>query len=287
MAKKTGLGKGFGIHALIPNVQETAQKDAAMLAVEKIEPSRTQPRKTFDREKLEALADSIRENGMVQPIIVAKEKDYYRIVAGERRWRAAKLLGLSEIPAIVRDYSAQQADQIALVENLQRDDLNPMEEASGYRTLMEKHGLTQETVAQKLGKSRPAVANALRLLTLPADVQALLEQGKLSAGHARALLGLPAAKKISALAQQAVKESLSVREVERLVKAQTAEKKKPAKRTAADPNVINAIDACRERLEKKFGSKVKISYSGKFSGKVELPFRDYEQMMRLLDTLDQ
>lgn len=286
MAKKSGLGKGFGIHALIPDAP-APEGETSFLKTDQIEPNREQPRKSFDREKLEALAASIRENGMVQPIIVTKEKDYFRIVAGERRWRAAKLLGLEEVPVIVRSYTGLEADQIALVENLQRDDLNPMEEAGGYRKLMDKYGMTQEEVSRKIGKSRPAVANALRLLSLPEDIQKLLEENKLSAGHARALLALPSAKKMSQMGLDAVKSGCSVRELERLVKKET-EEKKPAKKPApVNRDIAAAVEMSCRKLEKRLGSKVNIRYSGSFKGKLELPFANYEQMVRLLENLEQ
>ena len=219
MARKSGLGKGFGINALIPEVidDEPIQQPTDYLDIHQIEPNRNQPRKQFDPEKLQALSDSIKEHGIVQPIIVNKEEDYFRIVAGERRWRAAKMAGLKQVPVVIREYSSLEAEQIALVENLQREDLNPIEEAAGYRQLMDKHGLTQEQVSQKIGKSRPAIANSLRLLALPEKVQKMLQNNQISAGHAKVLAGLSSQDEICRLAEEIIQKEYSVRDVERLI----------------------------------------------------------------------
>lgn len=284
MAKKRGLGKGLGVNALIPEVLENEEilKSADTLPLNEIEPNREQPRKTFDKEKLQALADSIREHGVVQPLIVVREENYYKIVAGERRWRAARMAGLKEVPVIIREYTSLEAEEIALIENLQRENLNPLEEAAGYRQLMDKFGLTQEEVSQKMGKSRPAIANALRLFALPADVQKMVETDVLSVGHAKVLLGLGDAKRISELAKEIVQKGLNVRQAEALVK------QKPAKKKAAtlkDENVVNAIqDACG-KMERKLGAKVKIQYSDSYKGKIEISFKDLKQMTYLLEEI--
>lgn len=285
MARKGGLGKGLGVNALIPEVPETEEilKPSATLPLNEIEPNRQQPRKDFDKEKLEALAESIKEHGIVQPIVVVKAEGYYKIVAGERRWRAARIAGLKELPVIIREYDDAQIDEIALVENLQREDLNPIEEAFGYKQLMDKFGLTQEQVSQKIGKSRPYIANALRLIKLPDAVQTYLKEGKLSVGHAKVLLGVEDTKKMLSVAKEVVEKDLNVRQTEFLIKIQPSGKKKTVKR---DANVENAIaDSCK-RLEKKFGTKVKIQYSDNYKGKVEFAFKDLKQMTALLKEIE-
>ena len=281
--KKRGLGRGLGVNALIPEAIEAVveKKETNVLPVNEIEPNRDQPRKQFDAEKIEALAESIKEHGVVQPLIVTKEDGYYRIVAGERRWRAAKKAGLKEVPVVIREYSAQEAEEIALIENLQREDLNPIEEALGYKQLMDKFSLTQETVAQKIGKSRSGIANALRLLALPEKTMKMVQDGVLSVGHAKVLLGADA-KKIDALAKEVVEKDLNVRQTEALLNQKPKkEKTKPVK----DQNMENAVLDSQKRMESKYGTKVKIQYSAGYKGKVELNFKDMKQMIALLDAL--
>ena len=281
MARKGGLGRGLGVNALIPEVLENEEilKPGATLSINEIEPNRQQPRKNFDKEKLEALADSIRTHGVVQPLIVVKSDGYYKIVAGERRWRASKMAGLKELPVIIREYSELEAEEIALIENLQRENLNPIEEAAGYKQLMDKFGLTQEDVSQKIGKSRPAVANALRLIKLPEKVQKMLQDGSLSVGHAKVLLGIDDEKRLIETANVVVERDLNVRQTEQLLKEKKPAKKSEVKR---DANVENAINDAKKQLEKRFGTKVKISYSDKYKGKVEIAFNDLKQMTELL-----
>lgn len=284
MAKKRGLG-GRGVNALIPEVLENEEilKPTGTLPVNEIEPNREQPRKVFDKEKLEALADSIREHGVVQPLIVVKADGYYTIVAGERRWRAAKLVGLKEVPVIVRDYTPREVEEIALIENLQRENLNPLEEAAGYRQLMDKFGLTQEEVSKRMGKSRPAVANSLRLFSLPEDVQKMLEKSEISVGHAKVLLGADSQKRMSEAAKEIVQKGLNVRQTEALIHQKPAKKKAaPAK----DQNIENAIREVCGRIERKLGTKVKISYSAQYKGKVEITFKDLKQMTQVLEEIE-
>ena len=281
--KKRGLGRGLGVNALIPEAIEAVveKKETNVLPVNEIEPNRDQPRKQFDAEKIEALAESIKEHGVVQPLIVTKEDGYYRIVAGERRWRAAKKAGLKEVPVVIREYSAQEAEEIALIENLQREDLNPIEEALGYKQLMDKFNLTQETVAQKIGKSRSGIANALRLLALPDKTMKMVQDGVLSVGHAKVLLGADV-KSIDALAKEVVEKDLNVRQTEALLQKKPKEEKcKPAK----DRNMENAVMDSQKKMENKYGTKVKIQYSAGYKGKVELNFKDMKQMIALLDAL--
>ena len=285
--KKRGLGRGFGLGALIPDTIEEESKNqeislAQEIDINLVEPNKDQPRKDFDSEKLAALADSIKEHGMVQPIVAVKENDYYRIVAGERRWRAAKSLGLKTVPVIVKEYSVLQAESIALVENLQRENLNPIEEANGYRRLMDTYGLTQEQVAEKVGKSRSSVANSLRFLMMPQKLRNMLSEGKISQGHAKVLMSIADLAKMEALADRTANEDLSVRQLEILAKDGNPKKKKQA---TVDRNIKNQLDKSQKILEEKYGVKVKLNYSEKFKGKVELGFKNFAQMNELLEKL--
>ena len=226
-AKQRGLGRGLG--ALIGDFQEEPESGAVTkLPLQKVEPNPDQPRRTFDEEELQALADSIAAHGVLQPLAVrASGGGFYQIIAGERRWRAARMAGLSEVPVVVLEADDRTVMELALVENLQRQDLNPMEEAEGYQRLMKEYGLTQEEAAARVGKSRPAVANALRLLLLPEEVRSLVEDGTISAGHARAILSLPAARLQKAAAQKIVALRLSVRQAEAMCKRMLQEEEKP------------------------------------------------------------
>ncbi|MBQ7999609.1 MAG: ParB/RepB/Spo0J family partition protein [Ruminococcus sp.] len=254
MAKKGGLGKRLDA-IYLENESETGS-GAVTLKIEDIEPNREQPRTEFDEEALLQLADSIREHGVLQPILVRPIfGGSYQIVAGERRYRASRLAGLTEIPAIIRDLDDLQTMEIALIENLQRENLNPIEEAQGYRTLMGMHGLTQEEVATAVGKSRPVVANALRILKLPEYVQALVSEGKLSAGHARALASIDDPEVICKLAEEIVERGLSVRETEKLCKSQS-EKKKKAPVTTAKPHYYAEVEMA---MTENLGRKVTVS----------------------------
>lgn len=254
MARKGGLGKRLDA-IYLENESETGS-GAVYLKIEDVEPNREQPRTEFDEEALLTLADSIREHGVLQPILVRPIfGGSYQIVAGERRYRASRLAGLTEIPAIIRDLDDLQTMEIALIENLQRENLNPVEEAQGYRTLMEMHGLTQEEVATAVGKSRPVVANALRILKLPEYVQALVSEGKLSAGHARALAGIDDPDVICKLAEEIVERGLSVRDAEKMAKPQ-AEKKKKAPVKASKPHYYAEVEMA---MTENLGRKVTVS----------------------------
>lgn len=284
--KKRGLGRGFGIGALIPEtIREEVEQSASLaqeIDINLVEPNKDQPRKDFDAEKLQALADSIKEHGMVQPIVAVKENDYYRIVAGERRWRAAKSIGLKTVPVVVKEYSVLQAESIALVENLQRENLNPIEEANGYRRLMDNYGLTQEQVAEKVGKSRSSVANSLRFLMMPQKLKNMLAEGEISQGHAKVLMSIADLNKMESLADRIKNEDLSVRQLEILAKESQPKKKK---QIALDKDIKNQLDKSQKILEEKYGVKVKLNYSEKFKGKVELGFKNYAQMTELLEKL--
>ena len=285
MALERGLGKGLG--ALLGDAALQAQEGGSLsLPISQVEPGLKQPRKRFDDEGLQDLADSIRIHGVIQPLTVRRlSSGYYQIIAGERRWRAAKLAGLTEIPAVIIEADDRKVMELGLIENLQREDLNPIEEANGFKVLMEEYGLTQEEVARQVGKSRPAVANALRLLALPDAVHLLLEEGKLSAGHARAILAAPTGELQKKLAQKVIAEELSVRQTEALAKrlakeAQEITEDRPAKE---DPLQIYR-EAAAKKLSAHLGRKVTISMGAR-RGKVELEVYNDEDLTALLDYL--
>ena len=282
MTKPKGLGKGLG--ALMGDVSLQSQEGGSVtLPLAQIQPGLDQPRKHFDQENLAELADSIREHGILQPLTVRRlSSGYYQIIAGERRWRAAKLAGLTEVPALIIEADDRKVMELALIENLQREDLNPVEEALGYETLIREYGLTQDGVARRMGKSRPAVANALRLLTLPPKARALLEEGKLSAGHARAVLAAPE-KLRDTLAEQIVREGLSVRQAEQLAK-KLAAKKPPKARPAADPQAALYLRDAEKSLSGRLGRRVRI-LPGRKKGRVELEYYNEEDLEALLALL--
>ena len=282
--KKAELGLGRGLNALLgdPVLQDQGEGSVS-LPISQVEPGLNQPRKRFDPEALAELADSIREHGIIQPLTVRRlSSGYYQIIAGERRWRAAKQAGLDEVPAVIIEADDRKVMEIGLIENLQREDLNPAEEARGYQVLMNEYGMTQDQVAQRMGKSRPAVTNALRLLNLPEDLMALVEEGKLSAGHARALLGAPTPALQRQGAKAVLDKGLSVRQTEALVKALQKEKK-PKVRTE-DMLAIYLADL-EKNLGSQLGRKVHIQHRGK-KGKLELEYYsedDLETLLRLLN----
>ena len=282
MAKSKGLGKGLG--ALMGDFLEETPKEKSpyqLLPVYKIEPNPNQPRRDFDEEELQALADSIEHHGIVQPLTVRQlPSGYYQIIAGERRWRAARMENLTEVPAVIMEADDKKVMELALIENLQRQDLNPVEEAYGFRDLMEEFGMTQEETAERVGKSRPAVANALRLLNLPIKVLDMVRSGTLSAGHARAVLMLKTEKEQCDAAQKIGALGLSVRQAELLCK-NAMKKEKPA------PKVTLAVDyvaECEKNLSKHLGRGVKI-INGKRKGKFELEFYGQDDLQNLLDAL--
>ena len=283
MAKMKGLGKG--LDALLGDefTNEPEVKSSLFLPISQVESCAAQPRKQFDPDALADLADSIRQHGIIQPLTVRKlQSGYYQIIAGERRWRAARMAGLTQVPVVVIEADDRKAMELAMIENLQREDLNPMEEAEGYRTLMEQYGLTQEETSQRVGKSRSAVANALRLLHLSDEVRTLVEEGKLSGGHARALVPLTAElqKKAAAVI---IKDDLSVRQTELLVKKLTAEKpEKPVKDAAG---VDYAAEAARE-LSERLGRPCRI-VTGRKKGRLELEYYGVDDLNALLDALHQ
>lgn len=279
MAKK-GLGKGVG-GSLFGIDEEFSSSDngVQLIRLSLIEPNKNQPRKTFDKSKIDALAQSIKDHGVIQPLVVVKNGDMYSIVAGERRWRAAKAAGISEVPVVIRDYTPRELMEIALIENIQREDLNPIEEALGYKALMEDFDLTQDEVSQRIGKSRSAVANTVRLLSLDNKIQKMLISGELSQGHARAILSVENETLRYEFAREIVEKNMNVRQAENAAK-QLNSKRVPRKKnigTDFDIELKNVTD----RLASHLGTKVKISDNGK-KGKIEIEYYGNDDLERLL-----
>lgn len=282
-AKKGGLGRGLDALFADNSIEEIVSTSAVKLKIMDIEPNRDQPRKIFDEDALAELADSIAKHGVIQPLLVRPMPDgSYQLVAGERRWRASRMAGLTEVPVVIKELSDDEAMALALIENLQREDLNAIEEAQGIKALMDTLSLTQDEAAERVGKSRPAVANALRLLKLPDSVIALVSDGKLSPGHARALLGFKDEQDIIETADLIIEKGLTVRDVEKLVKKRNKEPKaeKPAARRAS------YYDEVELALTDFLGRKVKVGTKpGKESGVLEIDFFDKDDLTRLADAL--
>lgn len=274
--KKTGLGRG--LDALLPDSSES-ENSITLIPLTELDPNPTQPRQGFDDEAIRALSDSIREAGVLQPLLTVRQNGRYRIVAGERRFRAAHLAGLNEVPCIVRDMTEQEQMAAALIENIQREDLNPLEEAAAIRRLMDECGYTQEQAAKRLGKSRPAVANLLRLLTLPEAVRAEILAGRLSAGHARVLAGIADEKQQVILAERAVLEGLSVRALEKLAAAPVS-----APRPAPKPLPLELKDM-ESRLQSAFGLRTQLTGSRK-KGKIVLQYYSEDELEQLYQCLE-
>lgn len=295
MAVRGGLGKG--LDSLIPvAITETKSKkedekksqegtlgEETFVSINKVEPNREQPRKNFDEDSLTELADSIKQFGVIQPIVVQDRKDYYEIIAGERRWRAAKIAGLKQVPVIIKNYSEQEIVEISLIENIQREDLNPIEEAQAYKRLLTEFNLKQDEVADRVSKSRTAVTNSIRLLKLCDQVQQMVIDDMISTGHARALIPIEDAEEQFALAQRIFDEKLSVREVEKLIKNLS----KPAKeKKEKEKNEYEFIyDDLANKLKEKLSTKVAISTKGDGKGKIEIEFYSNEDLERLMDLL--
>lgn len=286
-----GLGKG--LDSLIPasvtgsSNEKKEQKHAeTIVKIAKVEPNRDQPRKNFDEDALQELADSIKQFGMLQPILVQNRKDYYEIIAGERRWRAAKIAGLKEIPVIIRNYTNQEIVEISLIENIQREDLNPIEEALAYKRLLEEFQLKQDEVAERVSKSRTAVTNSMRLLKLCDGVQQMIIDDMLSTGHARALIPIEDQELQLQLAQRIFDEKLSVREVEKLVKSLLKPEHEKPKKETPPQNIQYIYQDIENKLKEKFSRKVEIISKGKNgSGKIEIEFYSNDDLDRLIETL--
>ena len=298
MAGKTARGLGKGLDSLIPDTvgEAKAKKDAAesktpgdtaaqetLVKITAVEPNRKQPRKNFDEDSLQELADSIRQVGVIQPILVQDRKDHYEIIAGERRWRAAKLAGLKEVPVIIRDYTEQEIMEISLIENIQREDLNPIEEAQAYKRLLEEFNLKQDEVAERVSKSRTAVTNSMRLLKLGEKVQQMVIDEMISTGHARALLAVEDQEEQYELAQKIFDEKLSVREVEKLVKNLHKPEKVQKKQENQTMQVI--YQDIEDKLKQRLSTKVTVTSKGEGSGKIEIEFYNHEDLDRLLDII--
>ncbi len=281
---KTGLGKGLDL--LIPTTADKGINDTEpqMLKISQVEPNREQPRKQFDKEALEDLAGSIKQYGIIQPIIVCKKDDYYEIIAGERRWRAAKMAGLKEVPVVIREYSEKEIAEISLIENIQRENLNPIEEAVAYKKLIEDYELTQEELSQRISKSRTLIANTMRLLKLEKSVQKLLADGKLSAGHARALLGLEDPEQQRTIAKQIIDEALSVRQTEDLVKKLN----EPEKEKKSSRKIKNSVfyKDLEKNMTENLGTRVKILQKEQGKGKIEISYFSEDELDRIYTLLN-
>lgn len=290
MAAPRGLGKGLDL--MIPNlVGETKEKKdisstssnkggETIVKITKVEPNREQPRKVFDEDALQELADSIKQFGVIQPILVQDRNDHYEIIAGERRWRAAKLAGLKEVPVIIKNYTEREIVEISLIENIQREDLNPIEEAQAYKRLLNEFNLKQDEVAERVSKSRAAVTNSLRLLKLSERVQQMVIDEMISTGHARALLAVEKEEDQYLLAQRIFDEKLSVRDIEKIVKSYG----KPAKQKKEKNKSLEVIyKDIEEQLKQKLGTKVAVSSKGEGAGKIEIEFYNHDDLERLLD----
>ena len=281
MAKKSGLGRGLGLLVGEADAETAGMRPDSTLPISEIKPNKGQPRKTFRPEELAELADSIKQNGILQPLLVRKKGSGYEIVAGERRYQAAKAAGLSEVPVVIREISDDEVFKLALIENLQRSDLSPLEEAQGYRQLIKEKGLTQEELAKILSKSRSAITNTLRLLDLPEEVQGLVEEGKLTAGHARAILAVPSEEGRIQLAQKVVEERLSVRQTESLASLFSVSMTDEPVRRAPVPQSFKRA-ARQIRLALDTNVKVK-NVRGK--NKIEIEFSSEDQLAHIVDLL--
>ena len=281
---KAKLGRGLGSLFDEPVIAENTDT-VETLRITLVEPNKNQPRHSFDNDKIEELAESIKEHGVIQPIIVVRNDDRYKIVAGERRWRAAKKAGLKEIPAVIRNYSEFEIAQIALIENLQRENLNPIEEALGYQTLMNKFSMTQEDVSDKIGKSRSAIANAVRLLSLDEPIRQKLISGEISSGHARALLSVESPKVRLLLLESIIEKGLNVRQTEALAKQ--LQKSKPKKsKPVIDEQVKAQLAILEDRLSTRLGTKVTLYHDNK-RGKIEIEYYGNRDLDRIISIIEE
>ena len=294
MAKAArGLGKGLDslIPAAVPKAESASPAEkkedsgnGTYVKITKVEPNREQPRKNFDEDALQELADSIKQYGIVEPLIVQDRKTYYEIIAGERRWRAAKLAGLKEVPVIVRNYTEQEIVEISLIENIQREDLNPIEEAQAYKRLLTEFNLKQDEVAERVSKSRTAVTNSMRLLKLCEEVQQMIIDDMITTGHARALISIEDPEQQYTIAQKVFDEKLSVRDVEKLVKG--LNKPEKAKKEVVEDKALEAIyQDLEEKLKQSLGTKVAISSKGAGAGKLEIEFYTHDDLEKITDLL--
>ena len=291
MARRNGLGKGLdsliGGSLTVPNKEEqneTQQKSNEMMKIRLIEPNRNQPRKQFDEDSLMELAESIKLYGVIQPIIVCKKDSHYEIIAGERRWRAAKMAGLKEVPVIVKDYTEKEIAEISLVENLQRDDLNPIEEAKAYERLSKEYQLKQEEVAERVAKSRTVITNSLRLLKLSDKVQTMLMEGLITVGHAKVLLGISSKEQQEEIAEHIIDEKLSVRELENYIKAMSKPKKNlaPSQKQLGNKELYHTLE---EKMKECIGTKVHINRKEENKGRIEIDYYSADDLERIIEIL--
>lgn len=285
--RKSGLGKG--LDSLIPDhhleeISETENQGVVSVKISKVEPNREQPRKQFDEDSLLELSESIKQFGVLQPLLVLNKNDYYEIIAGERRWRAAKIAGMKEIPVIIKDYSEQEIVEISLIENIQREDLNPIEEAMAYKRLLEDFHLKQDEIAEKVAKSRTAVTNSLRLLKLDEKVQEMLIDEMLTTGHARALLAITDTREQLELANRIFEEKLSVRETEKLIKNLLNPKKKEEVKSDSAEDVI--YEKLEDKMKEIVGTKVTINRRKKNKGKIEIEYYSQEELERIIEMFE-
>lgn len=279
MINKKGLGKGLGA-IITAEDTENAESGVRELKINEIEPNVNQPRKRFDNDKLAQLAQSIKQHGIVQPIIVKKENDTYKIIAGERRWRAARIAGLDKVPVVVKEVTSKQLMEMALIENLQREDLNPIEEAQAYERLIKEFDLTQEEVASTVGKSRPAVTNSLRLLNLSEKLQAFVSNEDISSGHARALLALDDPEMQMQAVNEIIQKNLNVRDTEKLVKRYLSKKKVREEKRDVEQAAIE------EKLKDIFGTKVKLVSNKNKKGKIMIEYYSFDELDRILELVE-
>lgn len=283
--KKSGLGKGLGkgLNSVIPEKVKTTT-DPVMVDIQKVEPNRQQPRKNFDEDSLLELSDSIKQFGILQPLLVQDKKDYYEIIAGERRWRAAKMAQMKEVPVIIKELTDQEIVEISLIENIQRENLNPIEEAIAYKRLLEEFNLKQDEVAERVSKSRTAVTNSMRLLKLSEKVQQMVIDDMLTTGHARALLGIENQDKQYAAAQKIFDEKLSVRDTEKLVKKMQSEKNEtPAKDSSVDSKLDVIYQDLEEKMKNILGTKVSIHKKTAKKGIIEIEYYSPEELDRIIE----
>ncbi|MBE6572945.1 MAG: ParB/RepB/Spo0J family partition protein [Ruminococcaceae bacterium] len=282
-AKSQGLGKG--LDAIFEDNFQTGSKNTSMLRISDIEPRPNQPRKVFEPEALAELADSIATHGLIQPVVVRENsKGFYSIIAGERRWRAAKMAGLTEVPVVILDIDDIKAAELALVENLQREDLNPIEEAMAFETLSKEYSMTQEEISKKIGRSRPAIANALRLLDLPDKVKELVANNELSTGHAKVLLSVKDEEKLIKAAETVIEKELTVRDTEKLAKKLNSEKTEEEKEENSNEVVIDYTKELERRMTARMGRRIAIKNKGK-AKKIEIEYQDNEDLENLINLI--
>lgn len=294
--KKNALGKGLANLLREDDLQEekevvvkeviVKEPTEMFLKITEVEPNRNQPRKNFDEDLLEELAESIKQYGIIQPLVVQKREDYYEIVVGERRWRAAKMAGIKQIPVVIKEYSEQEIMEIALIENIQREDLNPIEEANAYQRLIKEYNLKQDEVAEKVSKSRTTITNSMRLLKLDERVQQMLIDEMISSGHARALLGIEDKELQYEIAMRVFDEKMSVRDIEKLIKEISKPQNEKEKKEEIDEGVLLAYKSMEDKIKNIIGSKVVIKSKDKNKGKIEIDYYSQDELERIVDLIE-